>query len=208
MGRRPLNPNGEGAQGSTLQKDKLIEQIAFEMAEGNWRPYRSVREVAVRYGITLGNAQKWAAEATRLLRLSWGQDEAKVAVLERIAQIGRAAEARTEEIVDAKGELHTVRKPDMATAGKMAIGLANILGLSGANSEVVIRLQTMSDTDLALEATRFLARLTEGKGNGNYIEIEGEEVPDAEHGEPDAGDTDEDSAALRRLELAHSKPRG
>jgi len=203
VGRRPLKPDGPGAQGSTLVKDKIIEAIAFEMSEGNWRPYRSVRELAAKYGITLGNAQKWASEATRLLRLSWGQEEAKLAVLERIAQIGRAAETRTEEVVDPKGNVVTVRKPDMATAGKMAVTVAGILGLTGPNSEVVVRYQQMSDADLAREASRFLAQLPGAANNGSRsVETEGEEIP---YPEPEREGDEEDQLALGKL-VNHRRP--
>jgi hypothetical protein len=196
MGRRPLNPNGIGAEGSTLQKDKLVEAVALEMAEGTWRPFKSVRELAARLGVSLSQAQKYSAEATRLLRLSWGQDEAKVAVLERIAQIGRAAEERTEEALDATGGIHTLRKPDHRTALAAAKHLADCLGLSGSNSEVVVRYQQMSDSELLREVQRF-AQLQGKNHDGSIIEISGEEVSGSE---PDGGETsDEDQAALDRL---------
>ncbi|HYQ30402.1 MAG TPA: hypothetical protein VER04_24400 [Polyangiaceae bacterium] len=194
MGRRPLTPNGSGAEGSTLVKDKLIEAIALEMAEGTWRPFKSVRELAARQGISLTNAQRYCAEATRLLRLSWGQDEAKVAVLERIAQIGRAAETRTEEALDATGQVHELRKPDHRTALQAAKHLADILGLSGANSEVVVRYQQMSDLELMKETTRFIARLQEGNTHDG-IETSGEAVPEGTGDELEP----EDQAALDRL---------
>lgn len=197
MGRRPLNPNGVGAEGSTLQKDKIIEAIALEMAEGKWRPFRSVRDLAARTGISLGNAQKYAAEAARLLRLSWGQDEAKIAVIERISQIGRAAEERKEEMgvfnTETKAvEVVELSKPDHRTALAAANSLANILGLSGANSEVVVRYQQMSDSELWLEAKRFAAQLP-GK-NHDGIETSGEAIPEPSEREARA------AAALDRID--------
>lgn len=195
MGRRPLNPNGTGAEGSTLQKDKIVESIALEMAEGTWRPFRSVRELAARLGISLPNAQRYCAEATRLLRLSWGQDEAKVAVLERIAQIGRAAETRTEEALDAEGGVHELRKPDHRTALQAAKHLADILGLSGANSEVVVRYQQMSDSELWRETEKFVAQLQGKNPINDGIETSGEAVPEGTGDELEP----EDQAALDRL---------
>jgi hypothetical protein len=154
-----------------------------------------VRELAARLGVSLSQAQKYAAEATRLLRLSWGQDEAKVAVLERISFIGSDALARTEEALDATGEVHTLRKPDHRTALAAAKHLADCLGLSGSNSEVVVRYQQMSDSELLREVQRF-AQL-QGKPNDRIIEIDGEEVP-----EPSELDSDEEQAALDRLGAA------
>lgn len=199
MGRRPLKPGG-GAEGSALQKDKIVEAVALEMAEGNWRPVRSVRELAARLGVSLSQAERYSAEATRLLRLSWGQDEAKIAVLERISRIGQAAEERTEEALDMSGAVHTLRKPDHRTALAAAKHLADCLGLSGTNSEVVIRYQQMTDSDLLNEVRRLA--LMEGKKNGRIIEIDGEEIPEPERErEPEPTP----SVALDRVDPANAR---
>jgi len=115
-------------------------------------------------------------------RLSWGQDEAKVAVIERIAQIGRLALEREEDALDATGAIHALRKPDHRTALASAKHLADILGLSGANSEVVVRYQQMTDSELWLEAQSFVAQL-QGKPDGRSeqtqdYETSGEAVPE------------------------------
>lgn len=184
MGRRVGKPGGAGAEGSTLQKDRIIEAVALQMSEGTWRPLHSVRELAARTGCSLHNAQRYAAEATRLLRLSWGQDEAKVAVIERIAQIGRLALEREEDALDATGAIHSLRKPDHRTALASAKHLADILGLSGANSEVVVRYQQMTDSELWNEAQSFVAQLqgkTDGRSDPDQteeVETSGEAVPE------------------------------
>ena len=204
MGRRSLKPGSGGAEGSTLAKDKIVEEIAHTMSKGEWLPYRSVRQLAVTHGLSLENAQKYCAEAGRLLRLSWGGEEAKMAVVERIAQIGRAAETRTEETVDAKGNVVEIRKPDHRTALTAAKHLADILGLSGANSEVVIRYQQMSDSDLAREASRFLAQLSGESSNGRSYETSGEEI-ESGGGHASASGA-EDEGDLSRL-VATAQPR-
>lgn len=191
MAKHPT-ASGIAAEGSTLAKDKIIEAIALSMSKGEWRPYRSVRELAARHNMSLASAQRYAGEATRLLRLSWGQDEAKVVVLENIARVGRACEERTEEALDAKGEVHTLRKPDLATAGRMLLGLANILGLSGANSEVVVRYQQMTDSELCREVQRFTAQLTGETHDG--IETSGETIPEPSEAS-EGGDDDPESEA-------------
>lgn len=185
---------GVGCEGSTLVKDKIVERVAFSMADGTWHPFRSVRALAAELGITLGVAQKYSAEASRLLRLSWGGEEAKAAVLERIAQIGRAAESRTEEagVFNAETkcvEVVELKKPDMRTALGAAKHLADMLGLSGTNSEIVIRYQQMSDGDLYREVQRFAQQLTGKSSNNDGIETTGESID-----EPD-----EDQAALDRI---------
>lgn len=158
---RPGAEIGKGAEGQVLAKDELIGKIAMRMSAGDWRPYSSVREFARTTGLSLNSAERYAAEATRLLRMSWGQDEAKVAVLERIAFIGRDALERTEDAVDAKGNVVTLRKPDHRTAFNSAKALADYMGLGGANAEVVIRYQTMSDAELWLETQKFVKQIQE-----------------------------------------------
>jgi len=191
---------GIGAEGSSLLKDKIVEKIALEMAEGNWRPWTSVRELAARLGVGLSQSQKYAAEATRLLRLSWGQDEAKVAVLERIARLGRASEERTEEVgafnpETGKIEIVTLRKPDLRSALAAAKHLADCLGMSGEKAEVIVRYQQMSDVELLREVSRF-AQL-KGSTDARIIEIDGEEIPEPG---PDADGFNEEQAALARLD--------
>lgn len=129
-----------------------------------------------------------------------------MAVLERIVQVGRAAEQRTEEVVDAKGNVVTISKPDHRTALTALKHLADILGLSGSNSEVVIRYQQMSDSDLAREASRFLAQLTgESNGRSNSYETSGEEIPKVASGTGQQDQSAEDASALSRF-VASSQP--
>jgi len=173
--RRKLRPDDGGAQGSALQKDKIIESIALEITQGTWRPFRSVRELAARLDIPLSRAMHYAGEATRLLRMAWGGEEAKAAILERIAEIGIASETRTEEVVDMKGNIRTVRRPDMRSALAAAQTVANALGLTGSNSEVVIRYQQMTDSDLLREVQR-LSLLESKKPDARTIESDGQEV--------------------------------
>ena len=180
---------GKGAEGCVLAKDALIEAVAYQMSEGKWVPFRSVRAFADKHNVSLLTAQKYAAEATRLLRMSWGQDEAKVAVLERIAYIGRDALERTEEAISPSGEVVTLRKPDHRTAFSCAKSLADYLGLGGTNSEVVVRYQAMSDSELWTETQKFVKQL---QGN-NHEDID----TTATDSEP-AGNA-ADRAALDRL---------
>lgn len=155
MGRRSKrNPDG-GAQGSTRQKDEILKVIAAKMASGTWRPYRGVRDLALQFDMPLHNAQVYVAEASRLIRLSWGGEEAKAAVIERIQQIGTAAEFRTEEVALQDGTVVQVRKPDFRAALRAAETLATITGLTGATADVIIKFQQMSDHELWLEAERY-----------------------------------------------------
>lgn len=204
VGRRPLRPDGRGAEGSTLQKDKIVEQVALEISDGTWQPYKSVRLLAARLGVSLAQAQRYAAEATRLLRMSWGQDEAKVAVLERIAQLGRSALERKEEVLDMSGNVHLLKKPDHRTALAAAKHLADCLGLSGSNSEVVVRYQQMSDSEL-LREVRQLALQQKNDPYGT-IEAIGQEIPITEPADPEPS-PDPDATALARIDAEDASRR-
>ncbi len=185
MGRRSKKNPDAGAQGSTRQKDEILRVIADQMAAGTWRPYRGVRDLALRFDMPLSNAQHYVAEASRLVRLSWGGEEAKAAVIERIQQIGTAAEFRTEEVALQDGTVVQVRKPDFRSALRAAETLATITGLTGATADVIIKFQQMSDHELWLEAERY----------GKQLNLQGKPIHDttAETLEP-SSDPDPDAA--------------
>lgn len=193
MGRKPKLPTGKAAEGTVLQTDRLIEAVANEMTNGKWLPYRSVRQFAIEQGISLGHAQRYAAAASRLVRMSWNSDEAKVALIERISRLGHASETRTEEVVDSQGCVHEVRKPDMRSALRAAEWLGNVLGISGTNSELVVRVQSMSDGELFSEMQRFIEEM---RKTNDSIESIGHEL-----GTEDAEGNED---ALAGLELART----
>lgn len=173
MGRRQIRHPDSAAGGSTRQKDEILKTIVDKMISGQWLPYRSVRELALSHDMEMANAEKYVCEASRLIRLSWGGEEAKAAIIERIAQIGRAAEFRTEEAIKMDGEIVSVRKPDHRTALRAAETLASIVGLTGPTADVIIRLQQMSDGELWAEAERFGRDLTT-HGVKRHVETTGQ----------------------------------
>jgi hypothetical protein len=195
--RRQPKPDTTPAENTALGKDAEIQKIAMAMASGDWRPYRSVREYAEKNNMSLASAEKYAGEATRLLRMSWGQDEAKVAVLERISFIGRDALSRREDAVTASGEVVSLAKPDHRTAFAAAKSLADYMGLGGTNAEVVIRYQSMTDSELWKETQKFAEKLTQGL---QAHETSGIEVANTELAD------DDESAALHRLDAASTRP--
>lgn len=178
-----------------------MKVIANQMAAGNWRPYRGVRDLALQFDMPLHSAQHYVAEASRLIRLSWGGEEAKAAVIERIQQIGTAAEFRTEEVALQDGTVVQVRKPDFRSALRAAETLATITGLMGATADVIIKFQQMSDHELWLEAERFGKQLNlQGKPtyatSGESIEgIEPSSDPDPE---ASAGSSADEASSLDR----------
>ena len=193
MGRTSKRNPESAAQGSTRQKDEILKTIADKMAAGTWRPYRGVRELALQFDMTLSNAQAYVAEASRLVRLSWGGEEAKAAVIERIQQIGSAAEMRTEEIALQDGSVVQVRKPDYRSALRAAETLATIVGLTGATADVVIKFQQMSDQELWIEAERFGKQLKQKEQSVIHVTTTGEAIgpgvdPEATESDPAAED--------------------
>jgi hypothetical protein len=139
-------------------KDVVIGTICLDMAAGTWHPYKGRMELMTTHGLSRVSADRYVAEATRILRLSWGGEDAKAAVLERIASIGHGALERTEEVVDSKGQIHTVRKPDHRTALGSARALAEILGM-GTQATITMKYSNLSDAELYLETQKFVAQL-------------------------------------------------
>lgn len=147
-------------------KDQTIRDIALEMSTGSWHQYRSVVEWAARTGLSEATLANYSKEASRLLRLAWSDDGSRVAVMERIQQLGRDAVNRTEEVVDREGKVVTLRKPDFKSAVHAAEVVASILGMTRQQHELRVTYERMSDEQLWAEAEKFLelraAHLPEG----------------------------------------------
>jgi hypothetical protein len=200
VGRAPKHNPEAGAQGSTRQKDEILKTIAKQMAAGTWRPYHGVRALALQYDMPLASAQQYVADASRLVRLSWGGEEAKAAIIERIQQIGTGAEFRTEEVALQDGTVVQVRKPDYRSALRAAETLAAITGLTGATADVVIKFQQMSDHELWLEAERYGKQLNL-QGKRVHVTTTGESIEPSRDPDPDAapGASTAEADALDRV---------
>lgn len=179
------------------------------MTSGTWIRFRSVRELALRYDMQLENAEKYAAEAARIIRLSHLDEEGKALILERIRQLGILAEFRTEEALTIDGDIVQLRKPDLRTSMDSAKTLASIVGLIGPNTDIVIRLQQMPDAELWAEAERYGRELTEGKKihetTGQTIETAISYGPPANADDDTGRDSESEASALDRL---ITKPNG
>lgn len=171
-----------------LQADRIVEDIAMQMSKGQWIPHRSVRELALSLNMSIQSAERYAAMAARVLRLSWGREDAQVAVLEGIASIARDAKERTEEVIDSEGNVRALRKPDFKAALAALNSLKETLGMAAQRAEVVVRYQQMTDAELLSEVSR-LALKEKEQGNG-AIEIDGIEIGGAHADALDRIDTE------------------
>jgi hypothetical protein len=52
-----------------------VEEIKDLMLEGKWRPGKSHRELAKKYGVQTGTIRSWTAEAGRYLRIVFGDED-------------------------------------------------------------------------------------------------------------------------------------
>jgi len=150
----------------TTAKDQRIREIALRMAAGDWHPYRGPLDVARQTGLSPHTVADYAKEAARLLRLSWADDQARVALLERIQTLGEEARSRTEEVLDKDGRVQTLRKPDMKSAIRATEIVANILGLTKQQHDVRVSYEAMTDEQLMAETTKFLERKNDRNPEG------------------------------------------
>ncbi len=146
--------------GNVAAKDANIKEIAHIMATGVWHPHKSVVEYAKTAGLQEVTVKEYAAEAARLLRLAWTDETARVAILEKIYQVGQDAANRTEEVLDKDGCVRTVRKPDFKTQVTALNSIAAILGMTRQQIDVTHNYEGMTDQQLFDAAKRHMKSST------------------------------------------------
>ncbi|MEI9950811.1 MAG: hypothetical protein WDO74_17980 [Pseudomonadota bacterium] len=146
--------------GSVAAKDGNIKEIAHIMATGVWHPHKSVVEYAKTAGLQEVTVKEYAAEAARLLRLAWTDETARVAILEKIYQVGNDAANRTEEVIDKDGCVRTVRRPDYKTQVTALNSVAAILGMNRQQIDVNHNYEGMTDAQLFEAAKRHMKSST------------------------------------------------
>lgn len=137
-------------------KDFHVREIALEMSKGTWHQYRSAVEWAAKHGLAESTVADYAKDASRLLRLGWSDEGARVLVMERISQLGQDAVLRREEYVGKDGQVRSLLKPDFKSAVHAAEVLASILGMTRHTQELRVTYERMSDEQLMAEAVKFL----------------------------------------------------
>lgn len=102
------------------------------MVRGWYVKGRTHKQLAKVWGIVPSSVRHYSTEAVHRFRkelLSKNRDELLAELLLRIGAIGQDALERTEEVVDGKGDVHEVRRPDHRTALRAAEATGELLGL-------------------------------------------------------------------------------
>lgn len=95
----------------------------------------------------------------------------------RVHSIGQDALERTEEYVNAKGEKHTIRKPDHRTALQAAVEIAELAGLRKTRVEIDVRTLSEEQIHAQLRAHGVEVRLIETTAEPAGLAPEGERAP-------------------------------
>ncbi len=131
--------------------DLRVDMVWDMMVRGEYVRGKTDRELAAVWGIGVDAVQQYTAIAGKLLRLQFAperHEEIRATLLHRIAHLGHAAEHRTEEVVDIKGNVHEVRRPDLRTALASAVEFAQLLGIRTNKHEHKVTTADLSDAEL------------------------------------------------------------
>lgn len=112
-------------------------------------------ELAALWKCHPSTVREYAAEARRRYIREVeraGRDDYRARIMGRIDFVGRDALERTEEVVDAMGTVHTVRRPDHRTARQSLLDLAQLGGLLVHKHEVTINELTDEEIRAQLRA--------------------------------------------------------
>lgn len=165
--------------------DPRVELVLDMMAHGIWQP-KLARELAQVWSIGVDAVQQYSSAASRVLRLQFAperNEEIRGVVLARLWTLGNEARDRTEEVVDAKGEVHTVRRPDMRTALAAVIGFAEVMGIKTNKHEVRVSPTELSDAELHQKLAELVGENPQvqeklaAMGFRKEVVTQGEEVP-------------------------------
>ena len=134
-----------------VSSDLRVELVWDMMREGEYVRGRTDKELAKLWEIGVDAVHQYTAVASKLLRMQFAperNEETKAMLLNRILKLGDAALNRTEEVVDVKGNVHEVRRPDMRTALAAVVEFAQLLGIRTNKHEVRVSAADLSDAEL------------------------------------------------------------
>lgn len=117
---------------ATLTPADRADMIHDWMVRGWYVKGKTHKQLAKVWGLAPSSVRHYSTEAIHRFRkelLDKSRDELLAELLLRMSAIGQDALERTEEVVDAKGEIHEVRRPDHRTALRAAEATGELLGL-------------------------------------------------------------------------------
>lgn len=134
-----------------------VEWLVGVMLAGRF-PWGTDRMLAPVWGMHEGAVRDITSEAARAYRSRIGRlgvqagEEFRAVLLAQLAFIGIDALERTEEVVDNRGNVRVVRKPDHRTARQAVVDMAQLAGLN-------VQLHEVNVTTLTDEQIRAQLRL-------------------------------------------------
>ncbi len=167
--------------------DLRVEFVWDMMIAGEYIRGRTDKELARVWGIGVDAVHQYTAVASKLIRLQYAperNEETKALMLHRILHIGEASMNRTEEVVDVKGNIHEVRRPDMRTALASIVEFSQLLGIRTNKHEVRVTASDLSDAELherlakIVEADPGLQEKLQAMGYRREVQTTGTEVPE------------------------------
>jgi hypothetical protein len=130
---------------------RRVDLIAELMSTLEYVPGETDRELAALWGLEASSLRHQTAEASRRIRACFTVENAdllRAQLLRRMLEIGEAAAARTKEVVDSEGNVHSVRDPDMRTALQAVVEVGTFMGLRTERHEHSFDLGKLSDAEL------------------------------------------------------------
>ncbi len=187
LGEPWLSRAHEASPARVEAADLRVELVLDMMAHGVWQP-KMARELARVWGLAVDSVQQYSAAASKILRFQFSperNEEIRSVVLARVWTLGNQALERTEEALDVKGEVHTLRKPDMRTALTAVVNFAEVMGIKTNKHEHRVTTADLSDAELNERIAAIVGenpavqeRLRD-LGFRREVVAQGEEVPDA-----------------------------
>lgn len=144
---------------------RRVEFIAELMAQLEYVPGQTDRELAMLWGLEASSLCHHTAEASRRIRACFSSENAdllRAQLLRRMLEVGDAAANRTKEVIDSQGNVHTVRDPDLRTALQACVEVGGFMGLRTEKHEHSFDLSQASDAELWGQLEQSLRESPEG----------------------------------------------
>lgn len=144
-----LSGDWAGLAARATSKAEQVNFIILAMRRGVYHRGLTTRAMAKLWSLSEVAVADREVEALRAVQrvIEEQPGELLAELVLRVQSIGQDALERTEEYVNAKGQKHTIRKPDHRTALQAAIEIAELAGLRKQRVEIDVR--TLSDEQIA-----------------------------------------------------------
>lgn len=149
--RLQLRPETMSRAREAAEKVDRIALIEDMMVQLEWVTGKSARLLAEVWGCARSTVEGYSSEASRNIKRGFGSpEEAEGKILGYLEGFIEKCQTRTEEVVDAQGNVHVVHRPDHRTALRAAENIIEVLGVRAPNKlEIIERAQKLTDEQIA-----------------------------------------------------------